>query len=101
MKRRLGVGITHFDVMVIAFHCHSLIFLKHEKARSHYLQSKSVMIREIRILLWSQLSFRSHRMFEANPMHIWKLQPNANHFQQVFSAILCIIQTRPHKIIIP
>ena len=42
------------------------------------------------------MSLCSHKMLETNPIHIWKLQTNTNHFQHIsiFFCHFCILQTR-------
>ena len=43
-------------------------------------------------LVWGQLSFSLHKMLEANPIHIWKLQTMADHFQHLskFFSPFCV-----------
>ena len=43
-------------------------------------------------LVWGQLSFSLHKMLEANPIHIWKLQVMADHFQHLskFFSPFCV-----------
>ena len=59
-------------------------YIKNENILIHYISYKTLMgSMPLRIVVWGQLSFGSHKMLEANPVYIWKLQTKTNHFQHV------------------
>ena len=59
-------------------------YIKNENILIHDISYKTLMSSmPLRIVVWGQLSFGSHKMLEANTVHIWKLQTKTNHFQHV------------------